>query len=424
MMLDEHRTQVLASIGTRLAVGAYPLAFLLLFGWAYGKQAFDTASAASNWANYLSLLLLSGFILVPPAVARLRAVDRHPQDAAIVRDHVALERILLLVGVVAAVLLWATIELAFPVLAQQSGKLLNAWNALFAILALAQIPATLWLGVAQAAAKFRPAFILLALPRVAALVVLVVGAGAGASPTSMLVASILIIIGGQWALARTARLALHEIDAEILRERGRAVNVLAKNVSAGTVSLVGSMVTMVPVTLVGRLVPDEVGYAHAIVALSNAVGAVIVAAFFPVSLTLGARIKENADVWRYCLHIARGVALITASLVAVAWLAYPMCNKISAACSASIFAVGSLVVCGAGLRLASLGVYHVAAFKGHPLYALPSVAAEAIAVVGFVWLLLSSWMLYALGIAFVIGGSFRLLIALGYERKLLADRAT
>jgi hypothetical protein len=53
-------------MGTRLALSAYPLVFVLLFGWVYGKDAFDTAAAANNWANYLNVLLLSGFVLVPP----------------------------------------------------------------------------------------------------------------------------------------------------------------------------------------------------------------------------------------------------------------------------------------------------------------------------------------------------------------------
>jgi len=199
--------------------------------------------------------------------------------------------------------------------------------------------------------------------------------------------------------------------------------VLAKNLSAGTVSLVGSMVTMVPVTLVGRQLPDEVGHAHAIVTLSNAVGAVIVATFFPLSLKLAVRLREADGLWRYCLRVARGVALITAAIVAIAWVAYPVCSAFSSICSANTFAVGSLVVIGAGLRLASLGVYHVAAYKGHPLYALPSVTVEAIAVVALAWLLLGSWMLFALGVAFVIGGSLRLLTAFLYERRLLESRA-
>jgi hypothetical protein len=295
---------------------------------------------------------------------------------------------------------------------------------LFAVLALAQIPATLWLGVVQAAGDFRRAFALVALPRLLALCFLVAGARAGASPTTVLVASVVVILIGQWLLARVGRLVLNALDPAILRQRGRPANVLAKNLSAGTVSLVGSMVTMVPVTLVGRLVPEEVGHAHAIVTLSNAVGAVIVATFFPLSLTIAERLKEENGLWRYCLRVARSVALITAVMVAVAWVIYPACSALSTTCSPGLFAVGSLVVLGAGLRLASLGVYHVAAFKGHPLYALPSVTAEAIAVVGLAWLQLASWMLYALGAAFVIGGILRLMIALTYERKLLANSAS
>ena len=50
-------------------------------------------------------------------------------------------------------------------------------------------------------------------------------------------------------------------------------------------------------------------------------------------------------------------------------------------CTSNSLIVGSLVVLGAGRRLASLGIYHVAAFKGHPLYPLPFITAAAIAVV-------------------------------------------
>jgi len=178
----------------------------------------------------------------------------------------------------------------------------------------------------------------------------------------------------------------------------------------------------VPVTLVGHLLPEEVGNAHVIVTLSNAVGAVIVAAFFPLSLTVGERAREPGGLWQHCLRVARGVGVVTLGLIAAGWLAYPACTWLGGACTSGTFAVGSLVVLGAGLRLATLGAYHAAVFQGHPHYSLLSASAEAITVVGVTWWALSSWMLYALGAAFVAGGALRLLIALSIEMRWLAAR--
>lgn len=417
-----HRSQVLASIGTRLALGAYPLLFVLVFGWAFGKEAFDTAAAANNWANYLNVLLLSGFVLVPPAVARLRGPEARDEERVFVRDHVALGRVLLLAGVATAAVLWLTIDRSFPVLAQRAGTTLGTWFLLFALLGLAQVPATLWLGVAQACGGYRAAFVWVVLPRVAALVAVAAGAAAGAGATAMLATAVALVVAGQWALAHAGRRALDEVDAAVLARSGQATRVLAKNVSAGAIALVGMLVTIVPVTIVGRLLPEEVGHAHVIVSLSNAVGAFIVAAFFPLSLTLAARAREPRGLWRHCVRVARGVGLMTLAMIAVGWLVFPVCAELTGACTRPVFVVGTLVVVGAGLRLASLGAYHAAVYQGHPLYSLTSASAEAIAVTGVTWLAIGPWMLYALGVAFVVGGALRLAIAFTVEARWLAVR--
>ena len=421
--MNDRRLHVLTSIGTRLAIGAYPLVFVLAFGWIYGRQAFAAAAAANNWASYLNILLLAGFVLVPPAVVRLRDSTGGTEDRAFVRNHIALKQRLLLTGTVGALALWAAIGRAFPALGGQAGAALDTWYLLFAVLALAQLPLMLWLGVAQAAGRYRQTFVWVVMPRGAALVVLLIGAAAGAGPTSMLAAAVAIIVAGQLALGRTARRALDEIDERILRDRGYAAGVLAKNLSAGAIGLVGTLVTIVPVTIVGRLLPSEVGQAHVIVALSNAVGAVVVAAFFPLSLTLAEKAHEPNGLWRHCVQVARGVAGITTILIVVGWLAYPACSWLTDACTINLFTAASLVAIGAGLRLGALGAYHAAVYQGHPHYSLLSATAEAIAVTGLTWWLLSTWKLYALGAAFVVGGALRLLIALGYETRLLTDRA-
>jgi hypothetical protein len=104
-------------------------------------------------------------------------------------------------------------------------------------------------------------------------------------------------------------------------------------------------------------------------------------------------------------------------------LLFPLCGWISAACTADAFAVGSLVVFGAGLRLGALGAHHAGLYMGHPHYALMSAAAEAVAVVGLTWWLLGSWMLYALGAAFIVGGALRLLVAFTVELRWLVARS-
>lgn len=411
---------MLASIGTRLALGAYPLAFIVLFGWAFGKQAFDAAAAAANWANYLNVFLLSGFVLVPPAVARLRAAASRGDERGWVRDHVALMRWLLLAGAAASVPSWLLVGRAFPALADRTADALTAWYPLLALLALSQLPLTLWLGIGQSAGRYGAALLWIALPRVLALGLMAAAALAGVGPTAAMALAVAVVLLGQFALARTARRALAAIDPDALAGEGRATAVLAPNLSAGAIGLIGILVTIVPVTIVGRLLPAEVGNAHVIVTLSNAMGAVLVAAFFPLSLTLPQRAREPDGLRGHSLRVAGGVALVTLAAIAAAWLAFPACAWLSPACTAELFSVGSLVVLGAGLRLGSLGAYHAAVYVGRPQVALLSASLEAVAVVLLTWWLAPVWLLFALGAAFVVGGGLRLAVALGYETRRLA----
>lgn len=413
------RFDILASIGTRLAIGAFPLAFVLVFGWAYGRQAFDVAAAAANWANYLNVLLLSGFVLVPPAIARLRGTAERNSERLIVRDHVALMRWLLVAGAVAAVPSWFLIGWAFPQLAVRSGDWLKSWYPLLALLALSQIPLALWLGVAQAAGQYGTALAWVALPRVLALTAMGYSAQAGAGPTLAMALAVGVVLAGQSMLVRSARQALAALDPESLRGTGRAADVLVPNLSAGAIGLVGTLVTIVPVTIVGHVVPDEVGNAHVLVTLSNAMGAVIVAAFFPLSLTLVQRAREPGGLRQHSFRVAAGVALITLLTISAAWLLFPVCAWISRACTGELLMVGSLVVLGAGLRLGSLGAYHAIVYVARPHFALPSAFLEAAAVVLLTVWLVPSFLLLALGVAFVVGGAVRLAFALTVELRLL-----
>lgn len=417
------RLHVVASIGTRLALGAYPLAFIAVFGWVYGKQAFDVAAAATNWANYLNVFLLSGFALVPPAVARLRAgAANREAERAVVRDHLALGRWLLVATVLAAAALWATIEAAFPELAAVSGGRLESWFALLAVAAVAQLPLTLWLGIAQATGRYTAAFLWVAVPRAVALLSLAAAAYAGAEATVGIAVAVALVVGGQLIFAHTSRKALRELDPEVLDAHGRASRVWRANVGAGSIVLVGTLVTIVPVTMIGHLWPGDVGLAHVAVTLSNAVGAMVVAGYFPSSLTLAARIRAGGEMRRHCLRVARGVAVAIAGVLALAWAVFPLCARL-AVCGASSHVLLSLVLIGAGLRLAALGPYHGALAVGRPQLALPSALAEAACVLGVMLALTAHWGLPALGVAFIAGGALRAAIALGIEARWIGARA-
>jgi hypothetical protein len=418
--LSPNLLHVAASVGTRLGLGAYPLLFMLVFGWAFGKDAFDAAAAAGNWANYLNVLLLSGFVLVPPAVARLSHDPDRADDRALIRDHVALERVLLALGIPAALVLLLTVTQAFPAIAAQAGARLQLWFVLLAVLALAQLPMTLWLGVAQASGRYVAALSIVVGSRAVALAIGAAAPSAGVGPTAALAAAVAVVVAAQWLLVRSARSALETIAPGALQEPGRAHSVLRANVSSGVVVVVASLVTIVPVSIVGRVLPDEVGHAYAIVTLANALVAVIVAAFFPFSLALAAQARQPASLRRYCARVALGALAITAGLIAIAWLAYPMCGAISASCHTELFLVGTLVVLGAGIRVGSLGPYHAGLYMGHPHYALLSVTVEGVTVVALTWWLLGGLGLYALGAAFVVGGVLRVGVAFLAELRLLA----
>jgi hypothetical protein len=416
------RRQALASVGTRLALGAYPLAFVVVFGWAYGKDAFDLAAAAGNWAAYLNVFVLAGFALVPPAVARLRGdAGRMAADRAIVRNHIALARWLLLAAVATALGLAVTIDGAFPELAARGGARLQSWYACFALLALTQVPATLWLGVVQAAGRYAVGLAAIALPRLLAVLAVPACKAAGASASWSIGAVTAIVLVGQVWLAAAGRRALCAIDPQLLRERGDAAAVLWPNISGGTVTLVGAMVSIVPVTIVGYLHPADVGLAHVAVGVSNAVGAVFVAAFFPASLALAQGVPSRSALWRHSLGLARRIAAGTAAALALMWLTQPVCAARVALCDAGVYMLLSAVLLGAGLRLAALGPYHGGLAVGRPHLALMSACVEALVVIGTMLALAPGWGLPALGLAFLVGGGARALVALTLELRWLAE---
>lgn len=413
------RFDVAASVGARVALGAYPVAFIATFGWAYGKQSFDTAAAAINWTSYLNVFLLSGFVLVPPAVARLRTErPGDPADLATVGDHIALGRWLLVAAVAAAFVLGLTIEQAFPELASASEGRLTWWFAMFAALAIAQLPLVLWLGVAQASGRYLETFGWVVGSRMLAIMAIVGSAAAGFPGTAAIAASTLLALAGQAGVVHVGRRAWREVSETGLP--GRAMAALPANLSAGLIALIGTLVTIAPVTLVGHMIPDQVGAAHLVVALSNAFGAVAVAALFPASLALARNAADASELRGYAQRVARRVVAVTAVLLGAGWLVYPACVLVRGDCGVSAFVAASLVLAGAGLRLGSLGVYHGALAIGRPHIALPSALAEAVAVVLLSAGLVGHLGLLGLGVAFIAGGAMRLAFSLVVEIRLLA----
>lgn len=416
----------LASMATRLALGVFPVLLVLLLRWTWGKQVFDLAAAAINWSAYLNVLLLSGFALVPPAVARLRAAaggdaavladDRHA-----VRDHVAFGRWLLAFGVLATAVLALTVDRTFAVLAAEHGDTLRWWFLLFAVLALSQIPLSLWLGVAQAAGRYRAALVLTALPRAGALLLLPAAAAAGIGPGPAIALALALVLAGQALLGTAARRALREIDADALAGAVEPQRVLRSNLSAGLVVLVGTLVTILPVTVIGRAAPDQVGAAHVIASLANALGGLVVAAYFPTSLTLSQQLRESNGLTRYCLRIARGVLLLSlAALLALA-AAGALCLGLSDVCHPIVLWTAGLVIAGAGLRLGALGTQHVALYQRRPQLSLMSATMEGLAALATLLLLLPRLGLAALGWALFVGGALRFGLALSLERRWLSS---
>jgi hypothetical protein len=417
----------LASIATRLALGAFPIVFLLVVRWTLGKQAFDLAAAALNWATYLNILMLSGFVLVPPAVARLRlatyVVDTsRDDDCRVLRDHLVLGRWLLALGVLATAFLVATIERTFATLAAEDGAALRFWFLLFAMFALSQIPMTFWLGVAQATGRYRLAFALTALPRAGALVLLPAASAIGIGWGVAIALSLISVFVGQLFLGAAARRALHNIDARILVGPTDVRSVLFSNLNAGFVSLVGSLVSIVPVTLVGRLVPSQVGAAQVIVGISNAFGAVVASGYFPLSLTLSQRFLDQGGVARYCLGIVRGAGLLTLIALLFVAAAGGICACLADTCQPAVLWTAALVLAGAGLRLGALGTQHIALYQGRPHLSLLSATAEGIVALSILLATLPTLELYALGVALLVGGGLRFVVALAVERRWLVER--
>ncbi len=416
----------LASIATRLALGAFPVCFVLVVRWSLSKQAFDLAAAALNWATYLNILLLSGFALVPPAVARLRAATNVSEasrdaDCHAVRDHVVLGRWLLALGVLAAAALAATIERTFPTLAAEDGETLRHWFLLFAMFALSQIPMTLWLGVSQGAARYRMAFAFIALPRAGALLLLPAASATGLNAGAAIGFSLLSVVVGQVLLGVAARRTLRDIDPRIFVGPTDVRGVLLSNLNAGLVSLVGSLVSIVPVTLVGRFAPSQVGAAQVIVGISNAFGAVLVSGYFPLSLTLSQRLRDPDGVTRYCFAIARGAGLLTLSAFLLVAAAGGICASLVKTCHPAVLWTAALVLAGAGLRLGALGTQHIALYQGRPHLSLLSAAAEGMVALAILLATLPTLGLYALGVALLAGGGMRFGVSLAVERRWLVE---
>jgi hypothetical protein len=135
--------------------------------------------------------------------------------------------------------------------------------------ALSQIPMTLWLGVSQGAARYRTAFAFIALPRAGALLLLPAASAMGLHSGAAIGFSLLSVVVGQVLLGVAARRTLRDIDPQIFVGPTDVRGVLFSNLNAGLVSLVGSLVSIVPVTLVGRLAPSQVGAAQVIVGISK-----------------------------------------------------------------------------------------------------------------------------------------------------------
>lgn len=422
--MNDRRIQIVASIGARLTIGAYPLAFILGLGSAYGKEVFDVAAAALNWASYLNVLLLSGFALAPPAMARLLAGSGSKEDnRASLRDHVALERALLLVALCAAVLLWFFIGRVFPELAERGGNRLSVWYPMFAVLSVSQLPLTLWMGIAQAVGEYRAILVWTLVPRLLAILALFGASAIGLDATVAICASVLVVLVGQLHIARLGRDLVDRADSSVLETRGRAANVFWSNLSSGLISLVGTLVTIAPVTLVGHVLPDEVGVAHVLVTLSNAFGAIVVAAFFPLSLRLAVSVLLPGAMRRHSLVVARGVGALAGAALALAWLTFPGCSLLIPSCGWSLYLSGSLVLLGAGFRLASLGVLHSAISRGHPHLSLVSAFAEGAIVTALAWVLVKGEGILGIGLAFFAGGVARLVLAFMLELPLIERTA-
>ena len=406
---------------TRLALGAFPVLLVLALRAGYDKAAFDLAAAAVNVAAYLNVLLLSGFALVPPALARLRSGGHADEtDRRAVRDHVALARWLTAIGAIGVAILWGVIADIFPELAAADGDALRGWFLMFGALGLSQVSMTLWLGVAQASGSYLTGLSCTAVPRGLALLLVPFASTMGARPGVAIGLAVAVVIFGHLLLAHRARQGLLNIDRGALEGEASAWRVLPKNLNAGLIGLVGMLVTILPVTLVGRATPGQVGVAQVIVGLANALGGVVVAAYFPLSLTLAQRLREPGELTRYCLTIARSVGLLVLVALLVVATTGVLCVGLITACSPVVLWTTALVLAGAGLRLGALGTQHIALYQQRPHLNLISATAEAVTALAVLLLLLPRLGLPALGWALLTGGALRVGIAFGLERHWLA----
>jgi len=428
VLQDLVRSNALTSIATRVAIGVFPILFVLMLRWTWGKQTFDLAAAAINWSMYLNVLLLSGFAMVPPAVARLRRggdTDSSiaQEDLHAVADHIALSRWLLLVGVFAALVLNSTIDGTFGELSRRHGQELNWWFLMFAAFALAQIPMTLWLGVVQGLGQYGRALVLAALPRAAALLILPLGFAAGFTSGPVIAIALLVVLSGQAFIGSGARQVLKRMDRRILDAPSNVARVLPANLSAGLVVLVGAGVTIIPVTLVGRWLPEQVGTAHVIVGLANAMAGVVVAALFPASLMLREHLGRPGGIRAYCCRIGSQAGLLTLAAAGSMAGAGLVCTQVWAGCHPVTVATASMVLAGAGLRLGALGTQHVALYRSRPQLNLVSAIAEAALALVLLVALLPDLGLVALGFALLAGGMARLAVSLSIERRWLEEAA-
>lgn len=406
-------------------LGGFPILFVLALRWTWGKETFDLAAAAINWSMYLNVLLLSGFALVPPAVARLVSGDgdvtRREKDLHAIGDHIVLSRWLVAIGVAVALVLAATVDRTFPELARMRGQELRWWFLMFAIVALAQIPMTLWLGIAQGLGHYRRGLVLVAAPRAAALFALLVGHWLGWPPGPVVALALLVVLGGQWLIGAGTRRALLQIDRRMLNGTARASRVLPANLNAGLVVLVGTAVTIVPVTLVGRWIPEQVGAAHVIVSFANALAAVVVAAFFPASLALHESLRRVDGARRYTLRVAGQAALFALCATVLTAGAGVVCNWTTGACQTAAIVTATLVLAGVGLRLGALGTQHIALFQNRPHLNLLSASAEALAAVALLSVLIPGIGLSGVGLALLIGGVVRLALSIFIEARWLSQ---
>jgi hypothetical protein len=418
------RLDVAASVLTRLALGGFPLLLLLALRWRYGKQAFDLATAAMNLSMYLTLLMMASFPLLPPAVVRLAGAAARGEssssgasDAQLIRDHLQLVRVLVCVGAMLAVTMLAAATDIFPALAASHRDDLRIWFGLFAVYALSQVPLALWMGAAQALGGFRQVFFVTAMPRAVALASVPVLDWLGATAGVTIAIALAMVIGSQIAVGVFARRELKQ-RAGLLHGGGSARRVLLPNLSAFLLGLLSAGATILPITLMGRYSPENVGVSNIIVGISNALAGLAAAAYFPRSLALGPTLERHGGLAAYCWDIARRVGVLTLPVV----LGLTVLGFACDVCKPMLVWTTALVFAGAGLRLSALGTQHAAVYLQRPHLNLISAALEPLVIVATLLALLPALGLLAVGFGFLAGGSVRAATALGLERRMFGGR--